>query len=162
MFLTYILITAAAFLIVVFVIFLKSRSGGESVDSTLKKDGMLDESSFEVFEVQLSKNEEMEVSPTRASLAAESMFAALHGLLREKPVNQEYLSFEIVSSTSDGIRFYYTCPREIIKFVESQVYAQFPGAHVKAVPDHAMRFKNTSKQFEIATIDFARPYKKLP
>ena len=70
MFLTYILITAAAFLIVVFVIFLKSRSGGESVDSTLKKDGMLDESSFEVFEVQLSKNEEMEVSPTRASLAA--------------------------------------------------------------------------------------------
>ena len=159
MFLTYILITAGCFLIVVFVIFLKTRTGGESVDSTLIKDSLLDESSFEVFEVQLSKNEEIgDISPTRASLAAESMFAALHGLLREKTVNQEYLSFEIVSSTSDGIRFYYTCPREIIKFVESQVYAQFPGAHVKAVADHAMRFKNTSKEYEIATIDFARPY----
>jgi len=136
MFLTYILITAGCFLIVVFVIFLKTRTGGESVDSTLIKDGLLDESSFEVFEVQLSKNEETgDISPTRASLAAESMFAALHGLLREKPVNQEYLSFEIVAH-KESIHFYIFVPLHLRDFLEGQIYAQYPEVVIKEVTDY--------------------------
>ncbi len=158
MFLTYILITVGCFLVVIFAIFLKSRSGREGVDYTIESDTQKEKGGYEVFEVLISRNDDEEPSPTKASLAAESMFAALHGLLREKPVNQEYLTFEIVSSISEGIRFYYTCPVEIIKFVESQVYAQFPTAHIKAVPDYASKFKNTSKHYEIATIDFSRPY----
>lgn len=158
MFLTYILITIGCFLLVVFIVFLKSRTGGENIDTAIVNEITQDEFGLAVFEVLLSKNEDEVPPPTKAALAAESMFAALHGLLKEKPINQEHLSFEIVSSISDGIRFYYTCPREISKFVESQVYAQFPSSHIKAVPDYAERFRKISKNYEIATIDFARPY----
>lgn len=155
---TYIIGGFLLFILIIFVVFLKSRSaGGGDIDFTASKgtDGAYP--GFEVFEVQLSKNEE-EPSPTKASLAAESMFAALHGLLREKAEGQESISFEILSSSSDGIRFYYTCPREIVKFVESQVYAQFPTAHIKAISDYSPRFKKTDKFLEVATINFSRPY----
>ncbi|GIW69711.1 MAG: hypothetical protein KatS3mg101_0458 [Patescibacteria group bacterium] len=155
---TYLLIAVGCFLLVVFIIFLKSRSNGENIDTAIINEASQKETGLAVFEVQFSKNEDEASSPTKSALAAESMFAALHGLLKEKTVNQEHLSFEIVSSISEGIRFYYTCPIEISKFVESQVYAQYPSAHIKAVPDYADKFRKTSKVYEIATIDFSRPY----
>jgi hypothetical protein len=60
-------------------------------------------------------------------LAAEQMFAALHGLLRLTPEDQEHLAFEI-SGRPDGIFFYCWVPEGLRNFVQGQIYAQYPNA----------------------------------
>ncbi|MEK7610945.1 MAG: type IV secretion system DNA-binding domain-containing protein [Patescibacteria group bacterium] len=72
------------------------------------------------------------------ALAAEQMFSSLHGLLRLTPGIQEHITFEIAASSS-GINFYAVCPRALRAFVESQVYAQYPAAEIKEIPDYASR-----------------------
>ncbi len=69
-------------------------------------------------------------------LAAEQMFAALHGLLRLHPEDQEHLAFEI-SGRPDGIFFYSWVPAELRSFVQGQIYAQYPNAEIKNVDDYA-------------------------
>ncbi len=71
------------------------------------------------------------------------MFASLHGILRPKTELrregslQEHISFEIVAS-GNQIHFYVWCPRHLKDFVESQIYAQYPTAHIKeGVTDYA-------------------------
>ncbi len=70
------------------------------------------------------------------ALAAEQMFASLHGLLKLTPGVQEHISFEI-AARADGIYFYAVCPRALRSFVESQIYAQYPAAEIKESPDYA-------------------------
>lgn len=65
-------------------------------------------------------------------LAAEQMFASLHGLLRAAPHEQEHVSFEIAADSS-GIRFYAWCPKHLREFVEGQIYAQYPSAELRLV-----------------------------
>ncbi|NIT04607.1 type IV secretion system DNA-binding domain-containing protein [Candidatus Saccharibacteria bacterium] len=65
-------------------------------------------------------------------LAAEQMFASLHGLLRVDPHEQEHISFEIASDAS-GIHFYAWCPQHLQEFVAGQIYAQYPSAEIKPV-----------------------------
>ena len=67
-------------------------------------------------------------------LAAEQMFASLHGLLRADPEHQEHISFEIAADSS-GIHFYVWCPKHLREFVEGQVYAQYPSAELRPI-DH--------------------------
>jgi len=71
-------------------------------------------------------------------LAAEQMFASLHGLLRIDPHEQEHISFEIAADSS-GIRFYVWCPEHVREFVEGQVYAQYPSAELKLVENDYMQ-----------------------
>jgi len=70
-------------------------------------------------------------------LAAEQMFASLHGLLRADPVEQEHISFEIASDAS-SIRFYVWCPDYLKDFVSGQIYAQYPTAELKSVEQDYM------------------------
>jgi hypothetical protein len=62
-------------------------------------------------------------------MAAEQLFASLHGILRDKSelkLNggiQEHLSFEI-ASVNGQIRFYVWVPKALQSFVEGQIYAQ--------------------------------------
>lgn len=72
----------------------------------------------------------------KAPLLAEQMFASLHGLLRLTPAVQEHLSFEIAADPA-GICFYAVVPTHLRSFVESQIYAQYPNAEVREVPDYA-------------------------
>lgn len=71
-------------------------------------------------------------------LAAEQMFASLHGLLRVDPHEQEHISFEVAGDSS-GVRFYVWCPKHLREFVEGQVYAQYPSAELKVVEHDYMR-----------------------
>ena len=63
----------------------------------------------------------------KQELAAEQLFASLHGILRDKSelkLNggvQEHLSFE-VASVNGQIRFYTWVPKPLRSFVESQIY----------------------------------------
>ncbi len=71
----------------------------------------------------------------KKELAAEQLFASLHGILRDKAELkhsggvQEHLSFEIVS-TSGQIRFYVWVPKILQSFVEGQIYAQYPSVQI--------------------------------
>ena len=76
----------------------------------------------------------------KKELAAEQMFASLHGILRDKQELknssgvQEHLSFEIVS-TAGQIRFYVWVPKVLQSFVEGQIYSQYPTVQIYKMED---------------------------
>ena len=71
----------------------------------------------------------------KKELAAEQLFASLHGILRDKRElklsggRQEHISFEI-ASVNGQIRFYVWVPRTLQSFVEGQIYAQYPTVQI--------------------------------
>ncbi len=84
----------------------------------------------------------------KKELAAEQLFASLHGILRDKTELknsggiQEHLSFEIVS-TGGQIRFYVWTPKILQSFVEGQIYAQYPSVQIyKVKEDYVEKGKN--------------------
>ncbi len=76
----------------------------------------------------------------KQELAAEQLFASLHGILRDKAELkssggvQEHLSFEIVS-TGGQIRFYVWVPKSLQSFVEGQIYSQYPTVQIYKVDE---------------------------
>ena len=76
----------------------------------------------------------------KKELAAEQLFASLHGILRDAQELknsggvQEHLSFEIVS-TAGQIRFYVWVPKILQSFVEGQIYAQYPTVQIHTVKE---------------------------
>ncbi len=72
----------------------------------------------------------------KKELAAEQLFASLHGIFRDKnelKLNngvQEHLSFEI-ASVNGQIRFYVWVPRTLRSFVEGQIYSQYPSVQIR-------------------------------
>jgi hypothetical protein len=71
----------------------------------------------------------------KSELAAEQLFASLHGILRDKNELrmsgglQEHLSFEI-ASVNGQIRFYAWVPKSLQSFVEGQIYSQYPTVQI--------------------------------
>ena len=107
-------------------------------------------------EIQVPRSEEMQthVEMQTAPLAAENMFAALHGLLQAEPDLQENISFEIASGDF-GIKFYAVVPTGIATFVENQIYAQYPSSHIKTVTDYMFDFTK-SGTFGVADLHMAK------
>jgi hypothetical protein len=76
----------------------------------------------------------------KQELAAEQMFASLHGILRDKKELrdsggwQEHISFEI-AAVGKLIRFYVWVPKHLQNFVEGQVYAQYPTVQIYEADD---------------------------
>ena len=71
----------------------------------------------------------------KSELAAEQLYASLHGILRDKAELkksggvQEHLSFE-VASVDGRIRFYVWTPKTLQSFVEGQIYSQYPTVQI--------------------------------
>jgi hypothetical protein len=71
----------------------------------------------------------------KSELAAEQLFASLHGILRDREELrqnggvQEHLSFE-VASVNGQIRFYTWVPKTLQSFVEGQIYSQYPTVQI--------------------------------
>lgn len=81
----------------------------------------------------------------KKELAAEQMFASLHGILRPRAelvregVLQEHISFEL-AAIGKRIRFYVWTPKHLQNFVEGQIYAQYPTVQIHEVDeDYASR-----------------------
>ena len=79
----------------------------------------------------------------KKELAAEQMFAALHGILKPKRELakgfQDQISFEI-AAIGQQIRFYVWVPLSLQGFVEGQIYAQYPTAQISELDeDYANR-----------------------
>lgn len=72
----------------------------------------------------------------KTPIAAEQMFASLHGILRNNQRSTDFLSFEL-SSNKEGVKFYAAVPRYLAKFVEGQIYAQYPNAEIMPIADYA-------------------------
>ena len=104
----------------------------------------------------------------KQELAAEQLFASLHGILRDKfelktsGGVQEHLSFEI-ASTSGQIRFYVWVPKSLQSFVEGQIYAQYPSVQIYQVDedyvDHRHHHPITYSSEITLTEDEALPIK---
>lgn len=79
----------------------------------------------------------------KKELAAEQMFASLHGLLTIplpglfKTAKRERLSFEI-AVRAKRIGFYVWVPNYLKNYVEEQIYAQYPTVHISEVEDYAL------------------------
>ena len=80
----------------------------------------------------------------KSELAAEQLFASLHGIFRNKEElkangnQQEHLSFEI-ASINGQIRFYVWVPKTLRNFVEGQIYSQYPTVQIhKAEEDYVL------------------------
>lgn len=73
----------------------------------------------------------------KASLAAEQMFASIHGVLGANKRGEDVISFEIISTDADGIRFFVVAPQHLCRFIEGQIYAQYPNADIEYVKDYA-------------------------
>ena len=95
----------------------------------------------------------------KSELAAEQLFASLHGILRDKKElrvsggKQEHLSFEI-ASVNGQIRFYAWVPKTLQSFVEGQIYAQYPTVQIyQAEEDYTEHERNHSVVYstELAT-----------
>ncbi|HXR49503.1 MAG TPA: DUF87 domain-containing protein, partial [Verrucomicrobiae bacterium] len=78
----------------------------------------------------------------KKELAAEQMFASLHGLLTFpsqkmfQPDRRVRVSFEI-AVINRRIGFYVCVPRYLVGFVEEQIYAQYPMVQISEVADYA-------------------------
>jgi len=76
----------------------------------------------------------------KSELAAEQLFASLHGILRDRNElrqsggYQEHLSFEI-ASVNGQIRFYVWVPKGLQSFVEGQIYSQYPTVQIHAADE---------------------------
>jgi len=86
----------------------------------------------------------------KSELAAEQLFASLHGILRDKQELkfnggiQEHLSFEI-ASVSGQIRFYVWVPKTLQSFIEGQIYSQYPTVQIhEAEEDYVSHERNHS------------------
>lgn len=77
----------------------------------------------------------------KAPVAAEQMFAALHGLKRDgrtaffEGSMQEHVGFEIAAGAG-RIHFYAYVPENQRSFVEGQIYAQYPKAEIRTIEDY--------------------------
>ncbi|MEK7143120.1 MAG: type IV secretion system DNA-binding domain-containing protein [Patescibacteria group bacterium] len=89
---------------------------------------------FETLRISVPKNNE------KTPLAAEQMFAALHGIYKEQIEFQNYLSFEICSREK-YIQFYVHTPDNLKDFVEGQIYSQYPNAEIVKVDDYTLEEK---------------------
>ena len=86
---------------------------------------------FVVLRILVPKNNE------KTPLAAEQMFATLHGIFRANAPYQEYLSLEI-AARDKYLQFYACIPTHLKDFVQGQIYAQYPNAEISEVDDYTL------------------------
>jgi hypothetical protein len=86
----------------------------------------------------------------KKELAAEQLFASLHGLLHStdntfKSLYNERVSFEIAVKNK-RIGFYVWIPEHLKSFVEDQIYAQYPTVQISEVEDYTTTDGNRDTQ----------------
>ncbi len=82
----------------------------------------------------------------KAPLAAEQMFASMHGIYSDSAMYQNHISFEIVSRDK-YIQFYVHMPVHLRDFIEGQIYAQYPTVEIHDVDDYTTSVDLGSMQF---------------
>lgn len=107
------------------------------IKESKKKLNIITSIKYCILEVLVPKNNE------RGPLAAENLFASLHGIYNSAVQVQDRLSFEIVAKGQE-IKFYIYTPAHLKDFIEGQVYAQYPTVEISEVDDYT---ENTDGEF---------------
>lgn len=94
-----------------------------------KRAEWLSAQTFVLLSIQVPKDND------KTPQSAEQFFAALHGIYRNDPNIQEFVSLEIVAA-KDTITFFVFTPIHLREFIESQLYAQYPDLQIDQVPDY--------------------------
>ncbi len=76
------------------------------------------------------------VKNDKTPLAAEQLYQSLHGILRGAKKSNFQYSFEIFAA-NHGIYFIVVCEDRYKKFVENQIYAQYPSAQISYIKDYS-------------------------
>ena len=87
----------------------------------------------------------------KSALAAEQMFASIHGILGDSKKSLDLISFEIISSGEDGIRFFVVTPGHLAKFIEGQIYAQYPNADISYERDYSLNNSEVGEEVYITS-----------
>lgn len=107
---------------------------GFAIWQNTRKKRWVGDTEFSLLMIEVPKDND------RQALAAEQMFASLHGILRPKQelikegALQEHISLEI-ASVNNQIRFYVRTPKHLKNFVEGQIYAQYPSVNIEEVAE---------------------------
>jgi hypothetical protein len=91
----------------------------------------------------------------KAPLAAEQMFAAIHGIYSGSAIAQYHLSFEVIAKDK-FIQFYITIPA-LKDFVEGQIYAQYPTVEISDVDDFTAGKKAHDLNFSFCELKMTKP-----
>ncbi|MCC7290174.1 type IV secretion system DNA-binding domain-containing protein [bacterium] len=94
----------------------------------------------------------------KTPLAAEQMFSSLHGIMRDSKKSMDMISFEIVSTGEGGIRFFAVAPDHLVKFVEGQIYAQYPNAEIRLVSDYTQVRSEGQVYVSTGVIEYDKDY----
>lgn len=84
---------------------------------------------YSLLEILVPKNNE------RGPLAAESLYATLHGIYDINAKVQDHIAFELISK-DQTIKFFIYAPSHLKDFIEGQIYAQYPTVEISEVPDY--------------------------
>lgn len=120
------------------------------INRNLKKVEWADAQEYTVLRIDVPKNND------KSPLAAEQMFAAIHGIYSESARYQNHLSFEIVSKEK-FIQFYVYLPVHLKDFIEGQVYAQYPSVEITEVGDYTADLDPSSKNFATCELKLNKP-----
>lgn len=94
----------------------------------------------------------------KTPLAAEQLFAALHGIGLNKGKSADHFSLEIAAG-SYGIYFICVIGKQYKTFVENQIYAQYPEAQITEIQDYSGGLDPAKSQIAIAELGLAKdPY----
>jgi len=121
-----------------------------NMNKKMKKIDWLAAQEYTVLRIDVPRNNE------KSPMAAEQMFAAIHGIFSESAQFQNHLSFEIVSKDK-FIQFYIYLPLHLKDFVEGQIYAQYPTVEINEVSDYARDADIGSKDYAICELKLTKP-----
>jgi len=121
-----------------------------NINRRIKKTEWLNSQEYTILRIDVPKNND------KAPLAAEQMFAAIHGIFSESARYQNHISFEIVSKDK-FIQFYVYIPVHLKDFVEGQIYAQYPTVEINEVDDYASELDIKSKNFASCELKLNKP-----
>ncbi|MFA7253457.1 MAG: type IV secretion system DNA-binding domain-containing protein [Patescibacteria group bacterium] len=120
------------------------------ISKRMRKVEWLNSQEYTVLRIDVPRNNE------KSPLAAEQMFAAIHGIYSDSSEFQNHLSFEIVAKDK-FIQFYIHVPVHLKDFVEGQVYAQYPTVEISEVDDYVHNIDISEKNYGICELLLNKP-----
>jgi hypothetical protein len=93
----------------------------------------------------------------KSPLAAEQLFASLHGIIQNAEKAKQHFSFEIVAGEY-GVFFIVVVNKRYHRFVENQIYSQYPEAEIKEVKDYTAGFLTKKKKHKVVELGQIKHY----
>lgn len=93
----------------------------------------------------------------KSPLAAEQLYAALHGIGLNKSKSVDHFSLEVAAG-SYGIHFICVVNKEYKTFVENQIYAQYPEAQISEIQDYTPTLQSSDASIQVSEIRMLREY----